>query len=162
MSRRYLQRSKPIDASDLLTFEDEVAAHVAASVDAHLQVIESRRAAASSDPTDAHGLLMQAIPLVCRLDQFSLAKASSLLDQAVALDAQNVSVRVGLAQFHMVMASQGWARNPGEALQRAEEEAMIARSGPIRGAPSASRAMSDHSVAGSRAMLSICIDKRCN
>lgn len=112
--------------SDLLTFEDEVAAHVAASVDAHLQVIESRRAAASSDPTDAHGLLMQAIPLVCRLDQFSLAKASSLLDQAVALDAQNVSVRVGLAQFHMVMASQGWARNPGEALQRAEEEAMIA------------------------------------
>lgn len=112
--------------SDLLTFEDDVAAHVAASVDAHLQVVESRRAAVSGDPADANGLLMQAIALVCRLDQFSLAKASSLLDQAVALDPENVSVRVGRAQFHMVMASQGWARNPGEALQKAEEETMIA------------------------------------
>lgn len=112
--------------SDLVTFEDEVAAHVAASIDAHLQVVESRRAAAHADPGDAHGLLMQAIALVCRLDQFSLAKASSLLDQAVALDPQNVSVRIGRAQFHMVMASQGWAPNPGEALQKAEEETMIA------------------------------------
>ncbi len=112
--------------SDLMTFEDEVAAHVAASIDAHLQVVESRRAAAYADPADAHGLLMQAIALVCRLDQFSLAKASSLLDQAVALDPQNVSVRIGRAQFYMVMASQGWASNPSEALQKAEEETMIA------------------------------------
>lgn len=112
--------------SDLVTFEDEVAAHVAASIDAHLQVVESRRAAAHADPADAHGLLMQAIALVCRLDQFSLARASSLLDQAVALDSHNVSVRIGRAQFHMVMASQGWAANPGEALQKAEEETMIA------------------------------------
>lgn len=112
--------------SDLLTFHDEVAAQVAASIDAHIQVFESRRAASSRYAADAHGLLMQAITLVCRLDQFSFAKASSLLDRAVELEPDHVSTRIGRAQLQMVAASQGWVQNPGAALQRAEEEAAIA------------------------------------
>lgn len=39
--------------SNLITFEDEMAAHVAASIDAHLQVVESRRAASHADPAVA-------------------------------------------------------------------------------------------------------------
>lgn len=112
--------------SDLLTFEDEIAAQIAANIDAHIQVVEARRSAASPETADAHGLLMQAIALVCRLDQFSFAKASSLLDRAIELEPEHVSARIGRAQFHMVAASQGWAQNPGAALQKAEEEATVA------------------------------------
>lgn len=112
--------------SDLLTFQDEVAAQVAACIDAHIQVFESRRAASSRYAPDTHGLLMQAIALVCRLDPFSFAKASSLLDRAVELEPEHVSTRIGRAQLHMVAASQGWVQNPGAALHKAEEEATIA------------------------------------
>lgn len=112
--------------SDLLTFQDEVAAQVAASIDAHIQVFESRRATASRYAPDAHGLLMQAIGLVCRLDPFSFARASSLLDRAVELEPDHVSTRIGRAQLQMVAASQGWVQSPGAALQKAEEEATIA------------------------------------
>jgi TolB-like protein/Tfp pilus assembly protein PilF len=112
--------------SDLLTFEDELAAHLAASIDAHIQVAESRRAALASPAAGAHGLLMHAIALVCRLDQFSFAKASSLLDRALELEPEHVSTRIGRAQLHMVAASQGWVQDLGAALQKAEEEATIA------------------------------------
>jgi adenylate cyclase len=69
---------------------------------------------------------MQAIALVCRLDQVSLARASMLLDHAIELEPEHVSTRIGRAQFQMVAASQGWVQNPGAALQKAEQEATIA------------------------------------
>ena len=114
--------------SEVLMFQDDVAAQVAASVDTHVQVLESRRAASQPDSADAHGLLMQAVAAVCRLDQMSFARASALLDDALGREPDHVSARVGSAQLQMVAASQGWVEDPRAALKRAEEDALIALS----------------------------------
>lgn len=114
--------------SDVLTFQEDVAAQLAASVDSHVQALESRRAASRPDYADAHTLLMQAVAAACRLDQMSFAKALSLVERALRLAPEHVSARVGSAQLQMLAASQGWVQDPSAALRRAAEDAVIALS----------------------------------
>ena len=115
------------DLCDLLTFQDEVAAEIAALVDSHALSREVQRAAMSGPrPVDAYGLVLQAIPAVCRLDRLSFQDAGMLLEEALRAEPDNIIARISSAQFHMIAASQGWTDDPRTALKRAEEDAAIA------------------------------------
>lgn len=117
------------DAADLLSFEDEIAAEVAARIDSHLFSSESHRASESPLAShDAYGLVMRAVRTACSLDPNTFASAADLLAEATRLEPNRPMAHISTALFYLIAASQSWYVAPREALQRAENQANIALS----------------------------------
>ncbi len=117
------------NADDLLSFQDEIAAEVAARIDSHIFASESHRASESPLAShDAYGLVMRAVRTACSLDPKTFASAAPLLEQATSLEPNRPMAYISTALFYLIAASQSWYVHPREALIRAENQANIALS----------------------------------
>jgi TolB-like protein len=101
------------DVTDLLTLQDDVAAEVAARIDAEIRLIEAQRATArpAADAT-AYDLVLRAFPLMSRLDRAQFMQAGDLLRRAIAQEPDNPAAHAWLACWHIVLFLQAWSGDP--------------------------------------------------
>lgn len=101
------------DVTDLLTLQDDVAAEVAARIDAEIRLIEAQRAATrpAGDAT-AYDLVLRAFPLMSRLDRAQFMQAGDLLRRAIAQEPDNPAAHAWLACWHIVLFLQAWSGDP--------------------------------------------------
>jgi DNA-binding SARP family transcriptional activator/TolB-like protein len=116
-------------ASDLFSLQDEIAAETAAQVDPQLILHESRRASdlvgirpvEGPQNASAYELMLRAIPALYRLTRPGYLEAGDLLRQAAELAPESAAIFGWWACWHAFLVGQGWARDPGEAMQLAGE-----------------------------------------
>lgn len=117
------------DSPDLLSFQDEIAAEVAARIDSLILTTESQRVANTNLTShNAYNLVMRAIQIACRLDPVTFPTAGDLLERALQLEGNRPMAHISAALFHLIAASQGWLGDPRDAMIRAEREANTALS----------------------------------
>ncbi len=107
------------EATDLLDLQDEIAAEVAAGIDAEILRLEARRAAAHPVGGDAvHDLVLRGLPLVHRMEREPFAEAGELLDRAIRLEPDCAPAHAWSAYWHVLEVGQGWAAD--EKIARAQ------------------------------------------
>jgi DNA-binding SARP family transcriptional activator len=114
-ARRFDQES-----SDLLTLQDEIAAEVVAQVDPEILLIEARRRAGrpAIDAT-AYDLMLQAIPLIGRLERGPFMQAGDCLRRAIVLEPDYAAAHAWYAYWHVFLVGQDWADDPGAMMKQA-------------------------------------------
>jgi DNA-binding SARP family transcriptional activator/TolB-like protein len=101
------------DASDILDLQDEIAAQVVAQVDPEILLIEARRSASRPKVgASAHDLMLQAIPLIVRLEEGPFMQAGKCLRDAIALQPDFAAAHAWYAYWHVFLVGQGWADDP--------------------------------------------------
>ena len=113
-----------LDAVDLFSLQDDIAAETAAQVDPQLILHESRRFAGMArsqgeHDSSAYQLMLRAIPAIYRLVRPGYLEAGELLSQAAKLAPDMASVFSWWACWHAFLVGQGWAEAPVDAMQRA-------------------------------------------
>ena len=116
--------------TDALTLQDELGATIVAQVDPELMRHEGRRSATSrADETTAHGLLLQALPAIYRLEHESFLDARRLLEASLRADPSSSVAHGWLAYWDLLYVGQGWSSDPAassaEAARLAERAVML-------------------------------------
>ena len=108
--------------NDLRSALDEVAAEAAARIEPELQLIEAVRGPVRS-PADlsANDLLLSTIPRMTRMDRDGFMRAGEDLETAIAREPNFCDAHSWYALWHVLLASQGWAPDPTQALVRGDE-----------------------------------------
>ena len=102
-------------SDDLLTLQDDIAAEIAAQIEAEIMLAESRRIGwASNRQGTAYELTLEALSLMFRLGSDDFAAAGKLLAEAVALEPDYPAAHAWRGYWLMLCVSQGWdAGSPG-------------------------------------------------
>lgn len=103
---------------------DRVVAPVVARIDPVILFIEGQEAVQRR--SGATGLVLQALPLLLLLKRDRFEKAGDLLDQALREDPKNAKAAAWKALWHVIHIGQGWAPEPAEDRQKAQELAFRA------------------------------------
>lgn len=108
--------------SDTLGLQDEIGAAIVARVDPELLIHECERVVARRpvDPTP-HDLVLQSVPAIYRLERGGFHAAGQALEAAVAADTNHAIAHAWYAYWHLFLVGQGWAKKPGEAVERAAD-----------------------------------------
>ena len=109
---------------DLLSLQDDVAAKVAAQVDAEMLRVEAKRSAARPlmDAT-AYDSVMRAVPLLGRLERDPFFQAGTLLADALELEPDYAAGHAWLAYWQTLLVSQDWADDLAMAQEQAGHHA---------------------------------------
>jgi TolB-like protein len=111
------------EMTDLLTLQDDVAAEVAAQIEAEVRLIEAQRASVRPiADASAYDLVMRAFPLVLRLDRIQFMQAGELFRRAIAQEPDNASAHAWFACWQVIVFLQGWS---------GDREAVIAEAGRL-------------------------------
>lgn len=98
------------EEDDLLSWQDEIAARVAAQVDADVLMLEARRAfALSPEDAPAYQVMLSALPLMQRFEKAPFMTAGELLRHAVNMAPDLAAAHAWLAHWHGFLIDQGWA-----------------------------------------------------
>ena len=103
---------------------DRVVAPVVARIDPVILFIEGQEAVQRR--SGATGLVLQALPLLLLLKRDRFGKAGDLLDEALREDPKNAKAAAWKALWHVIHIGQGWAPEPAEDRQKAQELAFRA------------------------------------
>lgn len=103
---------------------DRVVAPVVARIDPVILFIEGQEAVQRR--SGATGLVLQALPLLLLLKRDRFGKAGELLDEALREDPKNAKAAAWKALWHVIHIGQGWAPEPAEDRQKAQELAFRA------------------------------------
>jgi DNA-binding SARP family transcriptional activator/Tfp pilus assembly protein PilF len=101
-----------------------ITAPVVARIDPVILFIESRPT--RSQRSGAAGLVLQAIPLVYSMEREKYDEAGRLIYQALQVDPDNAMAAAWAAYWQVFNVGQGWAEDPGRAVEMAQELAMRA------------------------------------
>jgi hypothetical protein len=100
--------------------QGEIAAAVAAQIDAKLVLMEAQRAVVvPTAEADAGDLILGAMALIGRLEHSSFLEAGKALAQAVALAPNFAEAHAWRAYWHLLLVQQGWTRNPSGTIAQA-------------------------------------------
>ena len=96
-------------AGDLLALQEEIAAEVVAQIDAEILLIEARCSAVrpATDAT-AYDFMLQAVPLIGRMDRVPFMKAGDYLAKAIKLEPGLAAAYAWYAYWHVFLVGQGW------------------------------------------------------
>jgi DNA-binding SARP family transcriptional activator/TolB-like protein/Tfp pilus assembly protein PilF len=103
---------------------DRVVAPVVARIDPVILFIEGQEAVQRR--SGATGLVLQALPLLLLLKRDRFGKAGDLLDEALREDPKNAKAAAWKALWHVIHIGQGWAPEPAEDREKAQELAFRA------------------------------------
>ncbi|MCR0981499.1 BTAD domain-containing putative transcriptional regulator [Roseomonas populi] len=79
-------------------------------------------------PGEASEIVIRAMPLLFSMEGGSFHRAGKMLADAVTREPENAMAAAWAAQWHVFQIGQGWAPDPGAALEEAERLAVLAMS----------------------------------
>lgn len=109
---------------DVLQVEDDIAAEVAAQIDAELLLLEGRRAAGRpADDNSAYDMVLRALPMTVRLRKDEFFAAGDLFARAQEAEPTYAGAFFWRSYWAVFCLDQGWAEHPRVVLAMAEDSA---------------------------------------
>ena len=146
-ARSVLVWSEQYDAAlkDVFSLQDQITRQIAGALAVRVTNLELARAAAKPPGNmEAYDLVLRGRNLMYRVARSSNAEARALFERAIELDPNYAPAYVGLARVDMDSATQGWAPDPGQALERAET--LARRAITLDGSSSSAYAVLGHAL----------------
>lgn len=108
--------------SNLFALQDRITAQIAGALAIRVAEIERRRVSTkSARDLAAYDYVLRARPALQRPDRANNVEARILLRRALELDPNYAGAYAGLAETYQIAVAMGWAEQPLEYLNRAEE-----------------------------------------
>ena len=108
---------------DLLLWQEEIAAEVAARIDPEILLIEAERSTGHEPAATADDLLLRAVPLIGRMERGPFMRAGQYLAEAIALEPGYPRLYAWYAHWHMLLVGQNWAADSMAIMEKAGEMA---------------------------------------